>query len=129
MGEMQGDQQLVCQCYMVTIKDKKLQLILLIEDLQKEEARGEPVELLTAIPLVEGDPSKMVQIESLLSVELWDQLCSFLPNNTCIFAWSALDMPRIPSKVIIHNLNVDRSKRREVSHQSNKKPSTRKSTS
>lgn len=69
--------------------------------------------------LLGDDPSKTEQIRSLLVPEVRERLIMFLRANADIFAWIAIDLPGIPSDVIILKLSVDplyplSSKKKEV---------------
>lgn len=71
------------------------------------EGYGEPIERTISIPLKDEDPTKVVQIKSLLDEETRARLINFLRSNADIFAWSATDMLEISSKIITHQLKVD----------------------
>ena len=67
---------------------------------------GEPVEKTIFIPLREDDPTRFIQIRSLLDEETKVRLIDFLRSNADIFTWSMSDMSGIPPEVMAHHLNV-----------------------
>ena len=75
-------------------------------DLREQDPRGGPVERLLMY-LLGSDPQKTVQIGAQLPEEERARLLDFLRANADVFAWSAADMPGIPSEVITHWLNID----------------------
>ena len=91
------------------IKKKKPMEALSIDRLDQgeEESRREPTEWLISIPLKEEDPTKTIQVGSLLSNDLQKKLMTFLWDNADIFARPAFNMPGIPSDVIVHWLNIN----------------------
>ena len=67
LGEVWADQALACQCYIVTLGMKPIEILhikgLDVHDKLKEQ-RGELVEQLISIPLNKGDVSQTIQVES-----------------------------------------------------------------
>lgn len=53
------------------------------------------------------DLNKIVQIGSLLALEVKEWLITFLRANADVFALITTDMPSIPLNVIIYKLTVD----------------------
>ena len=76
-----------------------------------EEKTSEIIENLETIELVEGSLEKTTQIGMNLSLETREGIDNFLKDNLDVFAWSHKDMPRIPSIIIQHRLNVDPEKK------------------
>jgi len=76
-----------------------------------EEKTPEIAEKLETIELVEGDPTKTIQVGTNLSPQTKRDILNFLKNNLDVFAWSHEDMPTIPANVIQHRLNVDPEKK------------------
>lgn len=64
------------------------------------EQRGESVEDLISIPLVDGDPKHTVKIRSNLDQVIKVQLTLFLQENADVFAWMLVDMPSIDPSVM-----------------------------
>lgn len=75
-------------------------------DQREPKKRGVLAEQLISFSL-KDDPSKMVQVNALVSEEERNRLLKFLHHNVDIFAWLTSDMPRILLKVITHKLNID----------------------
>ena len=89
---------------MVFVDGSKFEDPLLIDKLDQRdnEERDELVEQLVSIPLREDNPTKTVQIGSLLPKSKRNQLLDLLRRSTDVFAWSVADMLGIPSEVITH---------------------------
>ena len=105
---MKGDQQMAQQCLLMSLKIQKSEEVPVAEQLNHREAeqRAELAEELPSFPL-RDDPSRCIQIGSLLSEEEQGRLLTFLHHNVDIFAWAASDMTGIPSEVIVYKLNID----------------------
>ena len=58
-------------------------------------------------PLYEVDPSRTIQIGSLLLTKERVRVVTLLRKNADIFAWSVTNMPEIDIFIIEHELNVD----------------------
>ncbi|XP_043694234.1 uncharacterized protein LOC122644941 [Telopea speciosissima] len=76
-----------------------------------KEWRGKPVEDHIPFPLSEDEPTKIVQVRSLLDKEQKGKLGRLLKENSDVFAWSASDMPSIPWDIAEHRLHVDPTKK------------------
>ena len=107
VGELRGDQQLAKRCFSIASKQTKEQSPLESLDSREEEARGAPVEELEMHPLKEDDPTKTIQIGSMLPKDIKKKLLEFLRANSDVFAWTASEMPGIRPEVIVHHLNVN----------------------
>lgn len=59
------------------------------------------------VPIKEEDPTKIVQVGSSLTIELYEWLVNFLWKNVDSFAWSTTYILGIPLDMIIYKLNVD----------------------
>ena len=61
--------------------------------------------------MVEGDPTKTIQVGTSLSPQTKKEIGNFPKDNLDVFAWSHEDMPSIPVSIIQHHLNVDSEKK------------------
>jgi len=105
--EVRGDQRTARQCLM--IQDKHYNDPTTWDQLDPKDLTidfGEPMERTISVPLTKEDPTKIVQIGSMLDEKTITELICFLRDNADVFAWSASDMPRIPVEVITHRLEV-----------------------
>ena len=98
------------QCFFATTKVPKPIEKPPLTDLDTREetstSRGEPAEQLVSMPL-EDDPSRTVQIGSMMTPDVRKKLINLLRANADVFAWTTADMPGIPEEIIIHKLKVD----------------------
>ena len=94
---------------MISTESNKLEDPLSVDKLDQRDSkkRGEPVEQPVSIPLREEDPTKIIQIGSLLSESEQNQLVDPLRRNVDVFACSTADMSEILLKIITHQLNID----------------------
>ncbi|XP_058106441.1 uncharacterized protein LOC131249680 [Magnolia sinica] len=105
---IKGDQQDARCCYMTVVKTPAKITTIESLDLRTETyERGQPVEDLIPITLVEIDETKTVRIGSSLQSPLKDKLVSLLRRYADVFAWSHEDMPRIDPSVMTHRLNIN----------------------
>ena len=72
-----------------------------------KEKEEEKVEALKTVELVDGEPSKNMNIGMRLSTQMKKKLVQFLKSNLDVFAWSHEDMPGTATEVIQHHLDVD----------------------
>ncbi|XP_071918789.1 uncharacterized protein [Coffea arabica] len=98
-------------CYIATLKGKK-KLVVQIASLEpwepvERKERLETDEELIELPISKERPDCVVKTGSCLSELTRKALESLLAEYAEIFAWSAEDMPEIPSKLAIHKLHVD----------------------
>lgn len=107
--EMCEDQQLAQHYLTIATKVYKVNESLIAKQLDQRETKkwGEPAEQLIFLLLKDEDPSRVVQVGTLLLEEERNQLLGFLQSNANIFAYSASDMLGIPLEVVTHKLNVD----------------------
>ena len=68
--------------------------------------RVEAIEELLSIALDDQSPKKQVKVSSRLSPVEANELTKTLRQNTDVFAWSTIDMPKISSEIIAHRLNI-----------------------
>lgn len=107
VGEMHGKQNPIPLCYHTALSPQETAPLTPEPlDPRDSEKRGEPAEHLLTFPL-EEDPTRTVRVGALLSVKARDRLLAFLWTNADIFAWSASDMPSVPSEVITNKLSID----------------------
>ncbi|XP_059663431.1 uncharacterized protein LOC132309095 [Cornus florida] len=67
IGELRGDQTITRECYVASLKEKKQQEALIVEEIEeKEQDRAKPIEDLVEICLNDNDVTKKVRIGSLL---------------------------------------------------------------
>ncbi|XP_077219717.1 uncharacterized protein LOC143853905 [Tasmannia lanceolata] len=116
VGGVQGDKEKARNCYadyaqVIKIAKESLQISVTNPRSDDYSIRGEPVEELTQILLFGEDDERTVQIGSLLTGKARTNLVNFLKTNADVFAWSALDMPGIPTDVAVHRFSVDPSHR------------------
>ena len=105
VGEIRGDQLLARQCYYASLWTQPPEaLILEIMDSRDEERiqRVEAIEELFLIALDEQSPDKQVRVSLRLNSQNSHVLTTMLWQNVDVFAWSATDMPRISSEVMVH---------------------------
>lgn len=104
IGELQGDQVAVRECYIAMLE---------IEDHQQTMCIREPwttaksVEELEEITLDESWLERMTRMGTLASQPMRQALAAFLRMNQDVFAWSHEDMPEIDPSVIVYKLNVN----------------------
>ena len=94
---------------MISTKGNKPEDPLLVDKLDQRDSkeRGELVEQLILIPLIENDLTKTIQIGSQLPESERKQLVELLRANINIFTWSTANMSEILSEIITHHLNID----------------------
>ena len=103
VGEVQGDQLAVRECYLAMLAmDEQTQAM----NIKERRIVAEPTEALEEIPLDEDDLGKSTKIGADLEGEIKKGLICFLRKNIDVFAWSHEDMPGIDPSVITHRLNV-----------------------
>ena len=103
VGEVQGDQLVVRECYLPMLAMNEQTQTMNIEE---RRIVAEPTEALEDIPLDEDDPGKSTRIGADLEGKIKKGLICFLRKNIDVFAWSHEDMPGIDPNVITHHLNV-----------------------
>ena len=103
VGEVQGDQLAIRECYLAMLAmDEQTQTM----NIEERRIVAEPTETLEEIPLDEDDPGKSTRIGADLEGEIKKGLICFLRKNIDVFAWSHEDTPGIDPSVITHRLNV-----------------------
>ncbi|GKV11533.1 hypothetical protein SLEP1_g22782 [Rubroshorea leprosula] len=73
--------------------------------------KAEPVELVETIPLNPNELEKMVKIGTKLIEEERMELLEFLKANQDVFAWTTDEMFRIPTKLAVHKLSTNPTKK------------------
>lgn len=103
VGEVQGDQVAVHECYITMLEmDDHLQTICI----EEQRTVAEPVEGLEEVILDDARPKRMTRVGPLVSLPTRQALTTFLRENQDIFAWNHEDMPEIDHSIIVHKLNV-----------------------
>ncbi|GKV32175.1 hypothetical protein SLEP1_g40798 [Rubroshorea leprosula] len=72
---------------------------------------AEPVESVETIPLSPDELDKTVKIGTKLTPEERTELLEFLKDNKDVFAWTADEMPGIPTEFTVHKLSTDPTKK------------------
>ena len=103
VGQVQGDQLAVRECYLAMLATDEQ-----IQDMNIEEKRVvvEPIEVLEDISLDERNPKRCTRVGADLEGRIKEDLVQFLRKNIDMFAWSHEDMAGIDPNVITHRLNV-----------------------
>ena len=103
VGQVQGDQLAVRECYLAMLAmDKQVQTM----NIEEKRVVAEPTEVLEDISLDEDNPERCTRFEVDLEGKTKKDLVRFLKKNIDVFAWSHEDMPGIDPSVITHRLNV-----------------------
>ena len=103
IGQVQGDQLVARECYLVMLAmDKQVQMM----NIEEMRVVAEPTEALENILLDEDNPERCTRVEANLEEKTKQDLVHFLKKNNDVFAWSHEDMPGIDLSVITHRLNV-----------------------
>ena len=103
VGEVQGDQLAVRECYLAMLAmDEQAQTM----NIEERRIVAEPTEVLEDISLDENDPRKSTRIGADLEGKIKKDLIHFLRENIDVFAWSHEDIPGIDPSVITHRLNI-----------------------
>lgn len=109
--EVWGNQALAKQCYMATLKGKKPQEALPIDNLDLEDKqdpkRGQLAKELLSVPLDESNPTPRIQIGSRLSEAMHKHFFTFLRSNVDIFAWTTSGLPNVNPEIMVHWLNIN----------------------
>ncbi|XP_071902705.1 uncharacterized protein [Coffea arabica] len=111
VAEVLGDPEVARACYIATLKGKEKLVAQTIcleswEPLEKGE-RLETDEGLAELPVQPDRPEHTVKVGTCLGELVRSSLESLLEEYTEIFAWSADDMPGIPTELAVHRLHVD----------------------
>nr|XP_027076063.1 uncharacterized protein LOC113699918 [Coffea arabica] len=115
VAEVLGDPEVARACYIATLKGKEKLVAQTTclepwEPLEKGE-RLETDEGLTELPVRLDQPERTVKVGTCLGDSIRDSLQSLLEEYAEIFAWSADDMPGVPTELAVHRLQVDPSVR------------------
>nr|XP_027088503.1 uncharacterized protein LOC113709849 [Coffea arabica] len=111
VAEVLGDPEVARACYIATLKGKEKLVAQTIcleswEPLEKGE-RLETDEGLAELPVQPDRPERTVKVGAGLGELIRSSLESLLEEYAEIFAWSADDMPGIPTELAVHRLHVD----------------------
>ena len=104
IGELQGDQVVVRECYITMLEIEDHQQTVCIGE---QRTTAEPVEELEEVVLDESRPGRTTRMGTLASPMIRQDLADFLRMNQDVFTWSHEDMPGIDPSVIVHRLNVN----------------------
>ena len=104
---VRGDQRVVRECYLASMKQEAVDNIYLDElDMRDEmNTRPEPSKELEPVPL-DDNPEHLAYIGSKLAENLRNLLTHFLRQNKDVFAWKQADMGGLDPAIITHRLNV-----------------------
>ncbi|XP_059654529.1 uncharacterized protein LOC132301280 [Cornus florida] len=79
VGELRGDQSIARECYVASLKEKRQQEALIVDEVEEnEQDRAKPIEDLVEICLNDTDITKKVKIGSLLLSDFTNILIQFL---------------------------------------------------
>ncbi|XP_071912192.1 uncharacterized protein [Coffea arabica] len=111
VAEVLGDPEVARACYIATLKGKEKLVAQTIcleswEPLERGE-RLETDEGLAELPVQPDRPEHTVKVGAGLGEQIRSSLESLLEEYAEIFAWSADDMPGIPTELAVHRLHVD----------------------
>ncbi|XP_071924104.1 uncharacterized protein [Coffea arabica] len=117
VAEVLGDPEVARACYIATLKGKE-KLVAQTACLEPWEPmeKGERLETdegLTELSVQPGRPERTVKVGMGLAELVKSSLETLLEEYAEIFAWSADDMPGIPTELAVHRLQVDPSVRRK----------------
>ena len=103
VGQVQGDQLAVKECYLTMLAmDEQVQTM----NIEEKRIVVEPTEVLEDISLDENNPERCTRVRADLEEKIKKDLVHFLKKNIDVFAWSHEDIPGIDPSVITHRLNV-----------------------
>ena len=103
VGQVQGDQLGVRECYLAMLAmDKQMQMM----NIEERRTTMEPTKTLEDIPLDENNPERYTGVRADMEKKTKQELVQFLKRSINVFAWSHEDMSSIDPSVITHNLNV-----------------------
>ncbi|XP_071906258.1 uncharacterized protein [Coffea arabica] len=115
VAEVLGDPKVARACYIATLKGKEKLVIQTTcleswEPLRKGE-RLETDEGLAELPVRLDQPERTVKVGTCLGDSIRHSLQTLIEEYAEIFAWSADDMPGVPTDLAVHRLHVDPSVR------------------
>ena len=103
VGQVQGDQLAVRECYLAMLAmDEQVQTM----NIEEKRVVAEPIKTLEDISLDENNPKRYTRVIADLEENIKKDLVRFLKKNIDVFAWSHEDMSGIDPSVITHRLNV-----------------------
>ncbi|GKV50500.1 hypothetical protein SLEP1_g57203 [Rubroshorea leprosula] len=74
--------------------------------LENVEQKAEPIKLVETVSLDSEELEKTVKIGTKLTAEERRELLEFLKANKDVFAWTTVEMPRIPTEFAVHKLST-----------------------
>ena len=108
VGMVRGNQRITRECYLVSMKQNKVDNIYMDELDMRDEVTTRPVPLEELEPVQLGDqPEHLIYIGSKLAKDIRSPLIRFLEQNKEVFAWKQEDMGGVDPAVITHKLNVN----------------------
>ena len=105
IGEVQGDQLAVRECYLAMLVMEESMKTMNIEE---RRTIAEPIEVLEDVRdvhLDKSNPKGFTRIRTSMEEKTNQDLVRFLKKCTNVFAWSHKDMPEIDPSVITYHLN------------------------
>lgn len=113
--EVRGDQTVARECYMTSLKGKKLKEALIIDDSKDREdvllKQTRPADNLEELNIDPNKLERVIQVRKMLSQELKLRLQKLQMTYKNAFTWTQVNMLGINPKVITHRLSVDLSAR------------------
>ena len=103
IGQVQGDQLAVRECYLAMLAmDEQVQTL----SIEERRVVAEPTDVLEDIPLDESNLEKYTRVGASMERKTKQDLVQFLKKSIDVFAWSHEDIPGINPSVITHRLSV-----------------------
>ena len=103
VGQVQGDQLTVRECYLAMLAiDEQVQKM----NIEEKRVVAKPIEAMEDVFLDENNPERCTRVGVDLKEKTKKDLICFLKKSIDVFAWSHEDMLGIDSSVITHRLNV-----------------------
>ncbi|GKV25969.1 hypothetical protein SLEP1_g35338 [Rubroshorea leprosula] len=126
IATLRGNQEVARHCYITSVKQPKkgkdqtpevipqripdnqqVMGVEIVDNQPDDETRVAPVEDVEEVHIDDRDPSRKTQIGTRLNPEERAELIAFLRANNDVFAWTSVDMPRIPTSISQHKLNTN----------------------
>ncbi|GKV44829.1 hypothetical protein SLEP1_g51977 [Rubroshorea leprosula] len=73
----------------------------------EDETKATSTKEMEEVQIDDNDPSKKTQIGTKLNLKEKEELICFLKANKDVFAWTPVDMPRIPTSLAVHRLSTN----------------------
>ncbi|GLT96687.1 hypothetical protein SLE2022_142930 [Rubroshorea leprosula] len=126
IATLRGNQEVARHCYITSVtmpqkgKDQTPETIPqqvqdnqqvmgveIVHNQPKDETRATLVEDVEEVQIDDRDQNRKTQIGTRLNPRERVELIAFLQANKDVFAWTSVDMPRIPTSVSQHRLNTN----------------------